>query len=242
MSFGLNVNNANGNNIFNSEDTPYSFTTVRKRFSYSKDSGGTYQNAYCDFSGSEEAMVAMEWPTVSGNPSASQWNAHGVYLQISSLGGGNFRAYQMWANQRARFDNTSGNFYLYVIDKVKVIPPAGSYGMVAYDSSGKETFSTSMKLVNVASAGTINVSGNTIIGGNSDNQLLFMHGYYSYRRNGSLVGPWHDDVYIYPAFGVNSSKQFRASRIRMTVINSHPVGRQYRYESSQMPYMIIDKP
>lgn len=222
---------------------PYMFTVMGKKFSLSLNSGTSNYTAYCDFTASSLAMVTMEWPSVSAAPPAnlSSWNLHGPRLQISSLGGNNYRATVMWGWQAGRFEGNA-DFRLWVIDHAETLGASGNYGLEVRDGQGKVVFNTATKLAKITQAGTVTVGGNTLLGGNPSTQLLFVHTYYVYRRIGSLLGPWNDDVYVYSGVGWVPGSGYKVSRIRATRINSRPAGWQFRFEPAPTGYLLVDKP
>lgn len=243
MNYGLEVYNSRGSSVMTSNALPYVFTVLGKKFSLRLPSGSSYYTAYCDFSASPLAMVTMEWPTVPASPPANlaNWNQHGPRLQISSLGGSNYRATVMWGWQEGRFESNA-DFRLWVVDHTDTLEASGNYGLEARDGQGRVVFNTATRLAKITQAGTVSVGGNTVLGGDPSTQLLFVHTYYTYRRIGSLIGPWHDDVYVYNGVGVVPGSGYKVSRIRATRINSSPTGWQFRFESAPTGYLLVDKP
>lgn len=243
MTYGLEVYNSRGASVMTSDALPYVFTVLGKKFSLSLQSGGPYYTAYCDFTASPLAMVTMEWPKVIASPPANlaNWNTHGPRLQIRSLGGSNYRATVMWGWQEGRFESNT-DFRLWVVDHAETLGASGNYGLEVRDGQGKIVFNTGTKLAKITQAGTVAVGGNTILGGDPSTQLLFVHTYYIYRRIGSLIGPWYDDVYVYSGVGWVPGSGFKVSRIRATRINDYPPGWQLRFESAPTGYLLVDKP
>lgn len=241
MTYGLEVYNSRGSSVMTSNALPYVFTVLGKKFSLRLNSGSSEYTAYCDFSASHLAMVTMEWPTVPASLPANSWNRHGPRLQISSLGGNNYRATVMWGWQEGAFESNA-DFRLWVIDHAETLGASGNYGLEVRDGQGKVVFNTGTKLAKITQAGTVTVGGNTSLGGNPSTQLLFVHTYYGYRRIGSLLGPWYDDVYIYSGVGVVPGSGYKVSRITATRINSYPSGWQFRFESAPTGYLLVDKP
>lgn len=243
MTYGLEVYNSRGATVLNSDTLPYVFTVMGKKFSLTFNPGTGNYTAHCDFSATPMAMVTMEWYEVAASPPANlaNWAAHGPRLQISSLGGSNYRATVMVGWQQGGVASNT-DFRLWVVDHAETLTASGAYGLEVRDSQGRQVFNTTTNLAKITQAGTVTVGGNTILGGNPATQLLFIHTYYTYRRIGSLLGPWYDDVYVYSGVGWVPGSGYKVSRIRATRINSSPAGWQFRFEPAPTGYLLVDKP